>query len=274
MPEGPEIRRAADRVAAAIVGRAAEEVFFAFPALNPGGRELAGQRVTAVESRGKAMLTWFSSGWGVYSHNQLYGRWYVRRRGSLPRTGRSLRFAVHTATHSALLYSASDITVLHRRGQHRHPYLSRLGPDPLETGTTAETLVDQLLDPRFDGRALGGLLLDQGFVAGLGNYLRSEILFTAGLHPGLRPADCTLEELARLAHAALDVTRQSYETGGITSDLDRARALAGQGVRRAVYRHAVFARAGRPCPACGARVEKHVVAGRRLYLCPQCQPRG
>ena len=180
MPEGPEIRRAADKVAAAIEGRVAEEVFFAFDDLKSFERELAGRRVTEVATRGKAMLTWFEGDYVVYSHNQLYGRWYTRRRGSLPNTTRQLRFGVHSATHSALLYSASEIDVLPADQLGRHPFLARLGPDALDPATKPGMIRDRLGSRRFARRQVGALLLDQGFVAGLGNYLRAEIAFAAG----------------------------------------------------------------------------------------------
>ena len=112
MPEGPEIRRAADKVAAVLVGKEAESVTFGLPQLRRFENHFRGHTVTAVDTRGKAMLTRFDNGLTLYSHNQLYGRWYVRARGELPRTRRSLRVAFHTALHSALLYSATDIEVL------------------------------------------------------------------------------------------------------------------------------------------------------------------
>ena len=67
MPEGPEIRRAADRVAAAIEGRRAEDVFFAFERLKRFEEVLSGQVVDEVTTRGKAMLTRFADGLSVYS---------------------------------------------------------------------------------------------------------------------------------------------------------------------------------------------------------------
>ena len=100
MPEGPEIRQEADRIAKALQGKVAEEVWFAFPHLSDHAKMLQGRAVLAVESRGKALLTRFEGGWNVYSHNQLYGRWYVTARGREPETNRQLRFAVHTVKHS------------------------------------------------------------------------------------------------------------------------------------------------------------------------------
>ncbi len=70
MPEGPEIRRAADRVARAIGGRVADEVFFAFDELKSFENTLQGRLVQEVTSRGKAMLTRFEGELTVYTHNQ------------------------------------------------------------------------------------------------------------------------------------------------------------------------------------------------------------
>ncbi len=115
MPEGPEIRLAADRVAKVLVGQQVEEARFGLQPLKRFEKRLAGQSVTAIDTHGKAMLTRFDNGLTLYSHNQLYGRWYTTRRPRMPKTNRSLRVALHTPTHSALLYSASDIEVLTER---------------------------------------------------------------------------------------------------------------------------------------------------------------
>ncbi|MGD8439257.1 MAG: hypothetical protein PVG53_01885 [Holophagae bacterium] len=74
MPDGPEFRRAADRVAAPIEGRVADDVSFAFDRLKRYERELANQVVDEITTRRKAMLTRFANGLTVYNHNQLDGR--------------------------------------------------------------------------------------------------------------------------------------------------------------------------------------------------------
>ena len=210
------------------------------------------------------MLTRFDNGLTLYSHNQLYGRWYTARRGQLPQTGRSLRVALHTGTHSALLYSASDISVLNEKELKTHPFLSRLGPDILDTTLTSHTITNRLNQKRFMRRSLAALYLDQSFLAGLGNYLRSEILYRAGLHPKLRPVDITLDAQHHLATETLKICKRSYRTGGITLTHTRSR-----GGRKRFW---VFARASRPCYECGQRIVRENYSSRRLYFCPRCQP--
>ena len=111
MHEGPEIRRAADALAAAVVGVPLTGVEFAFPALKRYEPALIGHRIEAILPRGKALLTRFDNGLTLYSHNQLYGVWKIVASGARPATTRSLRVALETAKKAILLYSASDVAI-------------------------------------------------------------------------------------------------------------------------------------------------------------------
>jgi endonuclease-8 len=271
MPEGPEIRRARDELAAAIEGKTAHRVAFHLPALQSWNGRFDGARVESVNCRGKAMLTRFNNGLSIYSHNQLYGRWVTVSPGRLPETRRQLRLAIHCEKHWALLYSASDIEVWPSDKLLEHPFLRKLGPDLLAPDTTRATLLERLESKDFSARSLGSLLTNQSFVAGLGNYLRCEILHWAGLHPKQRPRELTAEALARLVEGMLTLPRQSYETGGITNDLPRAKRLMQEGARFEDARFQVFRRAGQPCYRCGETIVHEPQAGQGCYLCPGCQ---
>ncbi|HSM29592.1 MAG TPA: endonuclease VIII [Woeseiaceae bacterium] len=273
MPEGPEIRRAADRIARVLVDRVVEEVRIHVPDLARRGRRLAGHTVTAVDTRGKAMLTRFDNGLTLYSHNQLYGRWHTVRRPRMPQTERQLRVELHTATHSALLYSATDIEILTDSQVAGHPFLSRIGPDVMDPELTAEQVLQRLVSTGFRRRRIGSLLLDQEFLAGIGNYLRTEILFVSGIHPAQRALDLAGAELERLSSNAVRVARRSYRTGGVTVVPSLERVLKSKGQSFEERRFYVFGRNGEPCHLCGAEIERLTVGGRNLFLCPGCQPR-
>ncbi|MGD6959657.1 DNA-formamidopyrimidine glycosylase family protein [Rossellomorea aquimaris] len=88
MPEGPEIRRAADSVESAIKSKTVEDIYFAFPHLEDYGDLLKGSLVTRVDTKGKAMLIRFDNGYTIYSHYQLYGKWYFRNTYYYPKTNR------------------------------------------------------------------------------------------------------------------------------------------------------------------------------------------
>lgn len=269
MPEGPEIRRAADALARAVVGEPLNAVFFAFPALARRQREFVGRRIESIRPHGKALLTRFDNGWTLYSHNQLYGVWKIVRAGERPETTRSLRVALETRRRAILLYSASDVALWRSDRLHEHPFLSRLGPDVLDPALRIEDVVRRLERDEFGGRSLAALLLDQGFLAGMGNYLRSEVLFAARLSPGRRPRELDAAERRRLARALLDVPRRSYRTRGIS----RSRGMRADYLTDTpgAFRFEVFDRAGEPCRRCGGTVIREELAGRRLYWCRQCQ---
>ena len=218
------------------------------------------------------MLVEFDNDLVLYSHNQLYGKWLTVAPGALPPpTNRSLRVALHTSAGSALLYSASDVALLRTDELDQHPYLSRLGVEVLDDEVAWQDVARQLLEPRFAGRALAGLYLDQHCLAGIGNYLRSEILFSAGLQPDRRPKDLTRGELGRLARATLQLTRRSYATGGITNSPRRAARLKRAGRSFEGYRFMVFDRDGAPCYACDSPIQRTEMSSRRLYFCDGCQ---
>ena len=272
MPEGPEIRLAADAVFKAIGDSELEDVQILLPPLTRFARRLSGESVVRIDTHGKAMLTRFSNDLTLYSHNQLYGRWYTSAAGKMPATNRSLRVALHTARGSAFLYSATDVSVLRPSQVAQHPFLLRLGPDILDPQLDEAGVVRQLNDDAFARRSLGALLLDQGFLAGNGNYLRSEILHFARLHYAQRPADLSAAQRRLVARVTLSLARRSYKTRGLTNPPQLVAQLKRKGWSFERHRFAVFGRAGRPCHTCKGKIEKTVVGSRRLYFCPGCVP--
>ncbi len=272
MPEGPEVRREADRIAGAIAGKRLERVEFGLKRLARYGEVLEGQRVLAVETRGKALLTHFDNDLSMYSHNQLYGRWMICKAGKPPSTNRSLRVGLHTKQHSALLFSASEIEILPTAELAGHPFLRKLGPDVLSESLSWRQIAERARDREFAGRSLASLYLDQGFLAGIGNYMRSEILHLARLGPATRPRDLTRGELGTLARSTLLISRRAYEQAGVTNGPGLVRTLKRRGYKKADYRFAVFDREDLPCYHCGARILRIEASARRLYYCPSCQP--
>ena len=189
----------------------------------------------------------------------------------MPATSRQLRIELRTETHRALLYSASDIAVFTDDELSRHPFLTRVGPDILDRSLTSKSVAQRLCDPAFRRRALGSLYLDQRFLAGNGNYLRSEILWAAGLDPKRRPGSLSRVELDALARETLRIARRSYRTGGVTVAPALARSLRADGQAYEQHRFNVFGREGLPCHRCGALIERRTMGSRNLFACPTCQ---
>ena len=272
MPEGPEIRRAADRIGKALIGKTIQSGQWPYPSLVDRTDLIEGHEVLSVTSRGKAMLIRFSSGWTMYSHNQLYGRWTVHLHTTSYESRRSLRAEFITDRHAVRLWSATDISLLPTPEENAHPFLDRLGPDVLDDDITAEGLFEHLRSKKIYRKKGATLMLDQRSFAGLGNYLRSEILHGAGIHPDDRPCDLDEETLNLWATCIKNITVRAYEHKGITVDLAVAEESKMRGEPRRMWRHAVFCRNDRPCLTCGDLVLRKRYAGRRLDYCPTCQP--
>ena len=271
MPEGPEIRRAADDLEKALLPNPVLDIFFTFERLQEYEEMFRDAHVKRVDTKGKAMLIRFDNGYTIYSHNQLYGKWYIRKAYDYPKTNRQLRLAIHNENKSALLYSASDIEVMKDEEVDDYPFLIKAGPDVLSENTTVEDLFHRFNEKRFRNRKWTSLLLDQSFIAGIGNYLRSEILFVAGTSPFSKPMECTEEQLYKVAKATIDLQWRSYKNKGITNDLTLANQLKNDGAKHYEYRHWVFNRAGQPCRIDGTEIIKFRVAARRCYYCATCQ---
>jgi formamidopyrimidine-DNA glycosylase len=140
------------------------------------------------------------------------------------------------------------------------------GPEPLRRSFTAKRFAERL--SRRSAK-LKTLLLDQSFIAGVGNIYADEALWRARLHP-LRPADTlTPVEVRRLHRAVRQVLREGIANRGASfSDYVDARGEEGGNAERL----AVYRRTGEPCYRCGRRIERIVVGQRSTHFCPRCQP--
>ena len=223
-----------------------------------------------MEAHGKGLVISFEDDFHLFTHNQLYGKWYIKPAGSYPKTNRELRVEIRTDQKSALLYSASDIDVMDGESLVEHPYLSKLGPDLLKN-PTPEQIAERAADDDFKRKSFASLLLNQGFLSGVGNYLRTEILFDSQLYPAQKPKDLSDEQLIRFGRSALVITRRAYQTGGVTVKEELMRELKKNGTKRRDYRHYLFGRAGKPCRVCGTEIQKLAMSGRRIYICDACQ---
>ena len=267
MPEGPEIYRAARDVHAAVAGQPIQ-VALLHPALAPRTKSLKSATITRVHARSKAMLTEFSNGAVLYSHNQLYGEWRIHALGEAL-LDRQKRLVMTTKSHRVVLYSATDFAWLRAGQEHLHPYIARLGPEVLADGMTPAILAKRLAG--FPRRNLATALLDQGVLAGLGNYLRADILFVARLSPQLRVGDLSATQLKTLAKVIHQLTWRSLRHDGVLTPTRDYKRLRAQGDSYEAARFYVFDREGLPCRVCSTPIARSTMGGRGVFFCPECQ---
>lgn len=142
--------------------------------------------------------------------------------------------------------------------------LGGLGPEPLDIALTPELFFNLLHNRK---RQLKPLLMDQRFLAGLGNIYTDEALHLAKLHPLALSNRVSKEKAAHLLEAIRSVLSEGIQRNGASIDW--------------VYRGGdfqnhfrVYGRADSPCPNCGTAVERLVVGQRGTHICPQCQRSG
>ncbi len=258
MAEGDTIHRTARVLQEALGGRPMLDVAVPNPRspLRRQARrvdELRGLALTRAEARGKHLLLHFADGPVLHSHLGMRGSWRVRPAGSEPTDRRA--WAVLSVPGAVAVQRDGSHLALRTEAEIRtDPRLRLLGPDVLSLDFDASTGVTALRAAAHP-REIGEAILDQRVLAGIGNIYKCEGCWSARVDPWLRLADLGEAELERLVVEIAALMRYGVETGRTP---------------RAVYR-----RAGRPCPRCGApiRARGQGDANRRTYWCPTCQSR-
>ncbi len=273
MPELPEVETIARKLREgcggepSILGREIRSVEIrhpkpiAFPTAKIARQQLRGQVFEEISRRGKFLVCRLSRGY-LLIHLRMSGDLRVLPAGKPPRK------------HDHVIWHLSGDADLRFHDPRRfgriwlvdspREVLGALGPEPLAPEFTAARLGEML---RGRKRLLKPLLLDQTFLAGLGNIYTDEALNRARLNPLRRSDSLRKDEIARLWHgirAALKV--------GIAQDGASIDWVYRGGNSQNHFR--VYDREGRPCQRCGARIRHTVVGQRSTYYCPKCQPPG
>lgn len=270
MPELPEVETIARALRPELVGRTILRAdlrwarTLAAPSVSKFKQQIEGQVIRAVGRRAKFLNL------QLEAYNLLI---HLRMSGDL----RLKKGKIRPEKHDRLILTLSP----RGRGQPLHlvftdprkfgrvwltddldRILGALGPEPLEAAFTARWLYANLLARR---RQLKPLLLDQSFIAGLGNIYTDEVLHRARLHP-LALSDSISEAQAADLHRAIRrVLNEGIRRNGASIDW--------------VYRGGdfqnhfrVYGRTGQPCPVCGTTIQRLVIGQRSTHVCPNCQP--
>jgi len=273
MPELPEVETTARSLRARVIGLQVRCVGGVdWPRMLPQTSEdeiravLVGLAVRVVDRRGKYLLMGFDEDRWLGLHRKMSGNVLLRPSEAPPEPhthfemgfddGTLLRFVDARKFGRVYLFGSAE---------ERDAFIAaRLGPEPL-TDLDAASLGRMLHGRR--GR-LKSLLLDQAFLAGVGNLYADEALWEARLHP-LRTADSlSKREVARLAEAVKHVLVLGIERRG-TSFSNYRDADDTPGENQDFL--SVYGREGHPCPRCGRPIKRIVIGARSAHFCPRCQ---
>jgi formamidopyrimidine-DNA glycosylase len=274
MPELPEVQTIVDDLCRAGIGGArivAAEVFWrrsvAVPSVEDFRARLAGRTVAACRRRAKFIVFDLAGGGHLLVHLRMSGRLHLESAGT-PREAhervvlaldgaRELRF--HDTRKFGRMYLVDDDATV----------LGALGPEPLEAEFTARALGARLARHR---RMLKPLLLDQTFLAGLGNIYVDEALWRARLHPCRAASTLGAREAAALFRAIRAVLARGIANRGTSLGRGESnfRSLEGRRGRNAATLQ-VFRRTEEPCPRCRTPIVRFLVGQRATHICPRCQ---
>ena len=270
MPELPEVETTVRALRPPLLGKTITGVrnswprHIATPSPEALQERISGRRIEAIDRRGKYLVFTLSGGETLIIH--------LRMTGHLSVVDEDAPVTAHTHT----IFTLAGGKELRFRNPRkfgrvylvREPgdVLGKLGPEPLEPDFTPARLREQL---ERRTKQLKTLLLDQTFIAGVGNIYADEALFHAGLHPQ-RPADSLEDGEIDALHAALQkVLRTGIEREG--ASIDRyVKPDGSRGTMQEVV--SVYKRTGEACYRCGTAIRRIVVAGRSTHFCPTCQP--
>jgi formamidopyrimidine-DNA glycosylase len=286
MPELPEVETIARKLRPELVGKRILKAdllwsrTLATPTPAEFRRLVKGQEIQAVSRRAKYFVIQLSH-YHLFVHLRMSGDLYIKEENTMPEkhdrmilsltpnpspTGRG-GFSPPPqgegpgVRETKLVFN--DTRKFGRVWLVRDPdeVVGRLGPEPLSEEFTAQALYESL---QARHRQLKPLLLDQSFLAGLGNIYTDEALHRARLHPLIRSDAVNREQAGALWAAIREVLQEGIRHNGASLDW--------------VYRGGnfqnhfrVYDRKGQPCPVCGTAVVRLVIGQRSTHVCPDCQ---
>ena len=273
MPELPEVETIARTLRPQLVGRRILEAdvrwarTVAMPSVKKFKEQIQGQKILEVSRRAKFLNIQLTT-YNLLIHLRMSGDLLAKRGKIKPEKHDRLIFYLTPSPSPKGRGESSSLVFNDTRKFGRvwltddmEKVLGRLGPEPLSQSFTTHWLYDSL---RSRHRQLKPLLLDQTFLAGLGNIYTDEALHMAKLHPLALSDSVTAKQAERLHQAIQTILQEGIRRNGASIDW--------------VYRGGdfqnhfrVYGRDGEPCPVCGTTIQKITVGQRGTHICPNCQ---
>lgn len=222
--------------------------------------KIKGQQILGVDRRGKFIVIRLSRQ-SLLIHLRMSGDVFIES-GDTTRNTKHDRVVLEFTDGSRMAFN--DTRKFGRVWLVDDPQsvFGKLGPEPLDDLLTQELFLERLSHSK---RQIKPLLLDQTFLAGLGNIYTDEALFIAGIHPSTPANLISLEKASTLLNAIRQVLLEGIQRNGASIDW--------------VYRGGdfqnyfnVYQRGGEPCRRCGTLIERITLGQRGTHFCPHCQP--
>lgn len=269
MPELPEVETVArDLIHAGLVGRkiSKSEVFWARTIATHTPKEfnyiVEGKTILSIGRRGKFLVLELSGGYTLFIHLRMSGRLTFDQEDHI-------RISLHFSDGAVLHFNDTRKFGKWYLVKESERVIGKLGPEPLDPHFTASDFAERLSDRK---RQLKPLLLDQTFIAGLGNVYVDEALWHARLHPKMLANQLKPSQAKELLKAIRFVLRRGIKSQGTTLGKGKGNfyRLKGKGGK---HQHVldVYRRTGLPCHRCKCQIKRIVLGQRSTHFCPLCQ---
>ncbi|MEA2113019.1 MAG: DNA-formamidopyrimidine glycosylase [Patescibacteria group bacterium] len=280
MPELPEVQTIVDDLGEKVVGKTITDVWSDYkkavrPSFAVFKKGVLNRRVIDTERRGKHLVLNLNSGYSIVIHLKMIGHLLFKKKGE-----KNKRFEekINQYIHHIIYFKGGDGLAMSDMRKfawmrfvktdkvEKMKEISQLGIDALSDRLSLKKF-EELLGKKKNSK-IGVVILDQKWIAGVGNIYRSEILFEAGIAPERLVKDLKGEERKKLYQAMRKVLRKSVKMRG-TSTVDYRDTSGEKGGFQNFLK--VYGREGEKCLKCKGRVERLKLSQRSVFWCRKCQ---
>ena len=270
MPEMPEVETIGRQLGRALKGKRIERVLVSLPgmvkaSLGKFKKAVKGAKIEGVERRAKLLFIKLSGGNYLVIHLKLSGQ---------------LIFNGEVGKHSHIVYSFTDGSCLIHNDLRKFGFVKLIsekdlgnffdemnfGPEPLDKNFSYELFKERI--EKRKKSVIKTLLMDQKFIAGIGNIYACEILFSAGVLPDRKTETLKEKEVKAIYEAIKNVLSLALKKRG-ASDRDYVDAYGRKGGYMPLAK--VYQREGEDCRFCGEKIKRVKTGSRSSYFCSKCQ---
>lgn len=270
MPELPEVETVIRGLRDDVIGRTIMSVTISWPGeisgRSPGefADRLVGQRIEGLHRRGKYIIFDLSHD-TMLVHLKMSGRLYVADPDTVVEDDRWTRVVFGMDTQRELRFSDARKFGRVYLVANSEEIVGKLGPEPLSDDFTPMHFEERLASR---SGTIKPLLLNQAFLAGVGNIYADEALWLAGIDPRRKVNTLSAEEVKRLYDAIRASLQEGIDYQGTTFSWYRKPDGTPGGYQ---FRFKVYDRADQPCARCGTPISKIWLAQRGTHFCASCQ---
>lgn len=276
MPELPEVQTIVSQLREEIVGQRIRNIEVIVPKMVLGDiKRVEPLKIKDVRRKAKLIIIELENSFHLVIHLKLTGQlFYIPKGKTKTKTGQGInkytRVVFNFQDGSRIIFNDlrkfGYVKILNEKELERNFLKENYGPEPLSPEFTFGKF-RELLERKPKSR-IKPLLMDQTFIAGIGNIYSDEVLFYAAVHPLRKVQDLTDKEVKEIYKGISKILNQAIKHKG--TSIDTYRTTTGEGGSYAFYRK-VYRRKGQKCLGCGGVVNSLKIGGRTSYFCPKCQ---